>query len=42
MDKPGSNYVGIGADGTNNRIKFGPCNSLDGAAWVEQSSFNSN
>lgn len=42
MDKPGANYVGIGADGTSHRIKFGPCSSLDGAAWVAQSSFNSN
>ena len=42
MDKPGSNYVGIGADGTSNRIKFGPCTNLNGDAWVEQSSFNNN
>lgn len=42
MDKPGSHYIGIGADGTSHRIKFGPCSSLDGAAWVAQSSFNSN
>ncbi len=42
MDKPGSNYVGIGADGTSNRIKFGPFNNLAGDAWVAQSSFNSN
>jgi hypothetical protein len=34
MDKPGSNYVGIGADGTSNRIKFGPFNNLAGDAWV--------
>lgn len=42
MDKPGSNYVGIGSDGTANRIKFGPCSDLAGSAWVATSSFNSN
>ena len=42
MDKPGSYYVGIGADGTSNRIKFGPCAGLDGSAWTDKSTFNSN
>lgn len=42
LDKPGSYYVGIGADGTSNRVKFGPCSSIDGNAWTAQSTFNSN
>lgn len=42
LDKPGSYCVGIGADSTSNRVKFGPCSNLDGDAWVAQSTFNSN
>jgi hypothetical protein len=33
FDKPGSYATGIGPDGTNNRIKFGPCD-LAGTAWT--------
>lgn len=42
MDKPGTHYIGIGADGTINRIHFGPCTGLDGSAWVDTGTFNSN
>jgi len=42
LNKPGSYAIGIGADGTSNRIKFGPCVTLAGDAWVEQNTFNSN
>lgn len=42
LDKPGSYFVGIGADGTSNRVKFGPCSNMDGNAWIAQSTFNSN
>lgn len=41
FDKPGSNAAGIGPDGTNNRIHFGPC-PLDGSSWVATGTFNSN
>ena len=41
FDKPGSYATGMGPDGTNNRIKFGPCD-LAGTAWTAQSAFNSN
>ena len=41
FDKPGSYATGIGPDGTNNRIHFGPCD-LAGTAWTSTSAFNSN
>ena len=42
LDKPGTHYIGIGADGTSNRVHFGPCSGLSGDAWVATSTFNSN
>lgn len=32
FDKPGSNYTGIGANGSDSTIKFGPCNA--NGTWV--------
>lgn len=34
FDKPGSYAVGIGSDGTTNRVRLGPAN-LDGDSWVD-------
>ena len=33
FDKPGSNYTGIGSDGTSDTIRFGACNVQGG--WVD-------
>ena len=41
MDKLGSYAVGIGADGTTDRIKFGPAD-LAGTTWYNTNTFNSN
>jgi hypothetical protein len=44
FDKPGSYVAGIGPDGTANRIKFGPVDSITSSnpAWVGVATFSSN
>lgn len=42
MDKSGAYAVGIGPDGTDHRIRFGPCKNISDGTWVEASTFNKN
>jgi len=37
-DKPGSNYTGLGANGTDSEIQFGPCAKDSNGVWQWQSS----
>lgn len=36
LDKPGSYAYGIGADGTNMRVRYGCVNNMDGTSWIDE------